>query len=62
MIDQGKEEGTLRPDADSRTVALVLTASFEGALMMSRLYGDTDPMERVADHLRQYLKRDVFAV
>lgn len=62
IIDQGKEEGTLRPDADSRTVALVLTASFEGALMMSRLYGDTDPMERVADHLRQYLKRDVFAV
>src|SRR5690606_36068972 len=62
IIDQGEEEGKLRPDADSLTVALVLTDAFAGAQMMRRLDGGTDLMERVADHLRQYLKRDVFAV
>ena len=50
-VKAGVQRGELRPAADPRVVAAVLTAGMEGALMLSKLYGDPIYMRRMAEHL-----------
>lgn len=55
-VKQGVATGELRPDADPRTVATILTATVEGAIMLGRLYQDPTPMQRVVAHLTAYIE------
>ncbi|HEU5099038.1 MAG TPA: TetR/AcrR family transcriptional regulator [Roseiflexaceae bacterium] len=55
-VKAGVQRGELRPDADPRVVASVLTATMEGGLMLSKLYGDPVYMYRAADHLEAYIR------
>jgi TetR/AcrR family transcriptional regulator, transcriptional repressor for nem operon len=54
-VKAGVQRGELRPAADPRVVASVLTAAMEGALMLSKLYDDPIYMRRTADHLSAYI-------
>ncbi len=54
-VKAGVARGELRPDADPRAVAAVVTATMEGAIMLGRLYDDPAPVRYAADHLRGYL-------
>jgi AcrR family transcriptional regulator len=54
-VKRGVTTGELRPDTDPRTVATIVTATLEGAVMLTRLYGDPIHMRRVIDHLTSYL-------
>lgn len=54
-VKAGVQRGELRPDADPRVVASVMTSILEGALVLTRLYGDQVYLERAAEHLRWYL-------
>ncbi len=54
-VKRGVQSGQLRPDTDPRAVASVVTATLEGAIMLSRLYGDPAHMHRAVDHLTGYL-------
>jgi AcrR family transcriptional regulator len=54
-VKRGVVAGELRPDADPRTVATIVTASLEGAVMLTKLYGDPVYMRRVVEHLTGYL-------
>jgi TetR/AcrR family transcriptional repressor of nem operon len=47
--------GEVKASVDPRTVAVVVIATLEGALMMSRLERDEDALRRVAKELGQYL-------
>jgi AcrR family transcriptional regulator len=49
--DGHKAEGTLRGDIDPYALASTITASLEGALMLSRLYDDPKHMDHVVAHL-----------
>jgi len=42
-------------------VATLIVASLEGALMMSRLERNDDPLRRVQQHLNRYLETEVSA-
>ena len=55
-VKAGVQRGELRPEADPRVVASVLTAGMEGALMLSKLYNDPIYMRRTADHLCAYIR------
>jgi AcrR family transcriptional regulator len=55
-VKAGVQRGELRPDADPRVVASVLTAGMEGALMLSKLYDDPIYMRRTAEHLSAYIR------
>ena len=57
IVKDGKAAGTLRADIDPYALASTITASLEGALMLSRLYDDPAHMDRVVDHLVA-LRRD----
>ena len=55
-VKAGVRSGELRPEADPRVVASVLTATMEGALMLSKLYDDSVYMRRAVDHLNSYIR------
>jgi AcrR family transcriptional regulator len=55
IVKDGKAEGTLRSDIDPYALASTITASLEGALMLSRLYDDPTHMDRVVAHLIDYV-------
>ncbi|HEV7526810.1 MAG TPA: TetR/AcrR family transcriptional regulator [Acidimicrobiia bacterium] len=51
IVKDGKAAGTFEADLDSYALASTITASLEGALMLSRLYDEPAHMDRVVDHL-----------
>jgi hypothetical protein len=59
--ERGRERGEVRGDVDPEALATVMISTLEGAVMMSRLYGDESHAARAAEHLRAYLDRDVRA-
>ena len=54
-VKRGVTSGELRPGTDPRAVATVVTATLEGAVMLSKLYHDPVYMERAAAHLTAHL-------
>jgi AcrR family transcriptional regulator len=52
---KGIASGELSPLADPQALATVITATLEGAVMLSKLYGDTAHMHRAVDHVTRYL-------
>jgi AcrR family transcriptional regulator len=53
---KGIEYGDLQPETDPEALATILISAMEGAIMMSRLYGDTVHLERAADHLLTFIR------
>jgi TetR/AcrR family transcriptional repressor of nem operon len=62
IVKQAKERGETRTAIDPKTVATLIVASLEGALMMSRLERNDDPLRRVQQHLNRYLETEVSAL
>ena len=56
IVKDGKADGVLADDVDPYALASTITASLEGALMLSRLYGDPAHMDRVVDHLVEHVE------
>jgi hypothetical protein len=62
IVKQAKERGEMRSAVDPKAVATLIVASLEGALMMSRLERNDDPLRRVQQHLNRYLETEVSAL
>ncbi|HLJ16313.1 MAG TPA: TetR/AcrR family transcriptional regulator [Bryobacteraceae bacterium] len=60
-IRQAAARGETRPGIDPKSVATVIVAALEGALMISRLEGNHDALRRVQKHLNRYLEIEVAA-
>ncbi|MBN3885379.1 MAG: TetR/AcrR family transcriptional regulator [Nostoc sp.] len=56
IIETGIEKGEIRPEVSADEIATIIIATLEGAVMMSKLYGDSIHMHRVINHLNQYLE------
>lgn len=56
IVRDGVAAGDLTSDAEPRQVATVLTATLEGAVMLSMLFADPRHMRRVAAHLDDYVR------
>jgi TetR/AcrR family transcriptional regulator, transcriptional repressor for nem operon len=61
IVKQAAEHGEIRPGVDSRTVAVLIVAPLEGALMMSRLERNDYALRSVQQHLIHYLDTEVAA-
>jgi AcrR family transcriptional regulator len=59
--ERGIARGELRADLDAEALATVMTATLEGAVMLSKLYDDPAHVRRAADHLVRYLEQDARA-
>jgi TetR/AcrR family transcriptional repressor of nem operon len=55
IIVRGIERGEICPETDPDAIASLLIASLEGAIVLTTLYGNLIPMNRVVDHLNHYL-------
>lgn len=55
IVIQAITDGVIQEEVQPEQVVSILTSSFEGALMMSRLYDDTKYMVQMTDHLKNYL-------
>jgi TetR/AcrR family transcriptional repressor of nem operon len=56
IVKDGIAIGSLASDTDPYALAALLTSSLEGALVLSRLYGDPVYTDRVVDHLVAYVE------
>lgn len=54
-VQSGINAGELQPAVNPDTVATILIATLEGALMMTKLYGDRIHLQRAQEHLQQYV-------
>ena len=61
IVKDAQERGETRAGVDPRGVATLIVASLEGALMMSRLERNDEPLRRVQQHLNRYLEQEVAA-
>jgi TetR/AcrR family transcriptional regulator, transcriptional repressor for nem operon len=61
IIKQGGVRGEIRPGVDPKATAVLIVATLEGALMISRLEGNQDALQRVHQHLNTYLENEVAA-
>lgn len=55
----GIARGEIRPDVDAEQLALLMIATMEGAVMVSRLLGDAAPLEQAYQHLSAHIDRSV---
>ena len=55
IVKEGVRKGELAPDTDPRSVASVVAATLEGAVMLSRLLEDPAHMQRAVEHLKGHL-------
>jgi AcrR family transcriptional regulator len=55
-VKAGVASGELRAGTDPREVATVMTATLEGAVFLSKLYGRRQPMRVAADHVAAYVR------
>ncbi len=60
-IQRGKEKGEIKPDVNAEMFSIVLISTLEGAIMQSKLYGNTMPMNQAVDYLTGYIEREVRA-
>ena len=60
-VQEAQQQRKARPDIDPKTVATLIVASLEGALMMSRIQRSDDALRRVQSHLNRYLDTEVAA-
>jgi TetR/AcrR family transcriptional repressor of nem operon len=59
IVEQARKRGETLPEVDPKAVATVIVASLEGALMMSRLQRNDEPLRTVQSHLCRYLETEV---
>jgi TetR/AcrR family transcriptional regulator, transcriptional repressor for nem operon len=57
IVCEGQRSGELRADVDPTQVATILIATLEGAVMMSRMEKNRDPLFQAGKHLQEYLER-----
>ncbi|NJK61667.1 MAG: TetR/AcrR family transcriptional regulator [Synechococcaceae cyanobacterium SM2_3_1] len=56
VVQQGILTDEIQPNVDPEAVATILIATLEGALMLTKLYGDRMYLQRAQLHLEQYVK------
>jgi AcrR family transcriptional regulator len=55
IINKGIAKGEVRENIKADVVATIVISTLEGAVMMSKLYGDAIHLKRVVAHLHEYI-------
>src|SRR5229473_1192272 len=59
IVDHAQARDETQPGVDPKTVATLIVASLEGALMMRRIHRSDEALQRVQAHLNRYLDEEV---
>jgi TetR/AcrR family transcriptional repressor of nem operon len=60
-VEEAQQQRDAKSNVDPKDVATLIVASLEGALMMSRIQRNEEPLRRVQSHLNEYLDKEVAA-
>jgi TetR/AcrR family transcriptional repressor of nem operon len=60
-VTRGIAAGEIRPETDGDVLATIIISTVEGAVMMSKLYGDTTHITRAVDYLATHLDTTIRA-
>lgn len=55
IVQNGIKKGEVREDVDTEYIATVFISTLEGALMLSKLYGNSEHMNRAVHHLKSFI-------
>jgi len=58
-IDNGKKDGSIRPQADAGATATLLIALIEGGLMLAKLADDASPLQLTLDRAEQIIRTEL---
>ena len=58
-VEAGIAEGSVRAGTDAQTVATLIIAAMEGGILLSRAHRSGAAIQRVVQHLAQYISRDL---
>lgn len=61
IVTKGIERGQVRPDVQPDEVATLVIATLEGAIMLTKLYGNTTHMNRAVEYLESYIEANIRA-
>ena len=61
IVEEAQERSEISRTVDPKAVATLIVASLEGALMISRIQRNDEPLRRVQAHLNSYLEREIAA-
>lgn len=59
VINKGIFKGEIHSNIEADTVATIMISTLEGAIMMSKLYGDPIHLERAINHLNEYIENNL---
>jgi len=59
IIDKGITRGEIRPTVEADAIATIFISTLEGAMMMSKLYGDSIHINRAVAHLTEYIEQNL---
>lgn len=62
IVNKGIIRGELRSTVDAEVVSSILIATLEGAVMLSKLYGDVTHLEHALKHLHDYVHHQLAQV
>lgn len=55
LINRGIRKGEIKEDADPESIAIFITSTMEGAVMLSKLYQDNHYIQQALEQLRVYI-------
>lgn len=56
VIHRGMRKGEISPTVEVESVSVFIISTMEGAVMMSKLYGECKYMQQALQHLTEYIK------
>ena len=59
IIDKGITRGEIRAEVHSQAMAMVFISTMEGALMLSRLYNERQPITFALRHIEQFIEHSL---
>ena len=61
IVTDGMARGSIRSDIDPQAVATLIIATLEGGILLAQAHQSPVYLQRTADHLVQYVRRDLAA-
>ncbi len=61
IIEKGITRGEIRPEVEAEVLASLLISTMEGAIMLSKLYGNNIHVYRAYEHISHYIETTVRA-
>ncbi|MBN8620795.1 MAG: TetR/AcrR family transcriptional regulator [Anaerolineae bacterium] len=61
VLTKGIERGEIKAEVDREAAATILISTVEGAMMLSKLYGDVRYLSTARQHVEQYVERELRA-